>query len=66
MNTKSYKNKRAIRIRSISSNRSEDLLLDSDFGSSDEDYLIVFTRRRIILLTATMNLVVNYHQMRKI
>jgi len=44
MDTKSYKNERAIRIRRISGNRSEDSLLDSEY---DEDHPVVFTRRRI-------------------
>ena len=46
MNTKSDKNKRGIRIRHISSNRSEDSLLDSE---SDED-LVVFPRRWINII----------------
>ncbi|CAK9814101.1 PiggyBac transposable element-derived protein 3 [Anthophora plagiata] len=46
MNAKSLKNKRGIRIRRISGNRSEDSLLDSE---SDED-LIVFPRRRINII----------------
>lgn len=44
MNKNSSKNKRTIRIRSISGNRSEESLLDFD---SDEDHPIIFTRRRI-------------------
>ena len=44
MDRESHKNKRGIRIRRISGNRSEDSLLDSEF---DEDHPVVFTRRRI-------------------
>lgn len=38
-------------------------LLDSE---SDEDYLIAFTRRPINILILTTNLILNYHQNRKL
>ncbi|KAK1130975.1 hypothetical protein K0M31_017280 [Melipona bicolor] len=47
MSTRSYKNKRTIRMRSISGNRSEDSLLDSD---SDASHPILFTRRCINII----------------
>ena len=47
MDAKSRKNKRGIRIRRISGNKSEDSLLDSE---SDEDHPVVFTRRRINII----------------
>ena len=49
MNTKSYKDKRARRIRSISGNRSKDSLLDSDLDEN-EDRSIVFTQRHINII----------------